>query len=192
MDGGPARVVYRLGTEPENSGGPSVGRHLYWRTSKLSSGGAAGLTIEEEHAAPPSAGATGLAFFHGRGDEHPQSIRQLSKLPNLLVMARSTSGRYGLRTADQHPQAVICSVGRRNRMACSPRDCDGNLVRTLTCSEMRGYRCTLGDASSDLSSGPRTAYLYGRSRPHITAMALQQRQQLLRAVGSPSGKGPSR
>ena len=55
MDGGPARVVYRLGTEPENSGGPSVGRHLYWRTSKLSSCGAAGLTIEEEHAAPPAA-----------------------------------------------------------------------------------------------------------------------------------------
>ena len=136
----------------------------------------------------PSGGATGSAFFHGRGDEYLQSFRQLSKLPNLLVIARATRGRYGLRTVDQHAQAVICSVGRRHRMASGSRDRDSHLMRTLARSGMRGDRRTLGDASPDLTSGPRTAYLDGLSQPHITAMTLEQRQQLFRAVSGPSGK----
>jgi hypothetical protein len=122
---------------------------------------------------PLFGGATGSAFFHGRADKRLQPIRQLRKLPNLLVMARSTSGCYGLRAVDQHTQAVICSVGRRHRMANSPRDRDGHLVRTLTCSGMGGDSCTLGDASPDLPSGPRTAYRYGLSRTDITAMTLE-------------------
>jgi hypothetical protein len=58
-------------------------------------------------------------------------------------------------------------------MANSPRDRDSHLVRTRTCSGMGGDRCTLGDASPDLASGPRAAYRNGLSWPHITAVPLE-------------------
>jgi len=103
-------------------------------------------------------------------------------------MARVTSSFCGLRTVDQHSQAVISTVGCRNRMACSPGDRDGHLVRGLPRSSMRCDRCTLGDASPDLASGPRTAYLDGLSRPNVTAMTFEKWQQVIRAVNRPGGK----
>jgi hypothetical protein len=36
MEGEPTHVVYRLGTQPENSGRPGVGVHLYWLTVAIS------------------------------------------------------------------------------------------------------------------------------------------------------------
>jgi hypothetical protein len=53
---------------------------------------------------------------------------------------------------------------------------------------MRCDRCTLGDASPDLASGPRTAYLDGLSRPNVPAMTFEQWQQVIRAVNRPGGK----
>ena len=103
-------------------------------------------------------------------------------------MAHSTTGLYGLGTVDQYSQAVIRKVCRRDRMARSPCDSDGHLGRGLTCSGMRRDRCTLGDASPDLASGPSSACLDGLARPNVPAMTLEQRQKVFRAVSSPGGK----